>query len=98
MENLCGGRCALSLTLTLSRAREREPTVHNVTTQNNSRCSKAARKFRPGSIVNYVTGGNFRSQRRYSVKYEAYYLFLRFLCISIETAATMMMPLMMSCT
>jgi hypothetical protein len=92
------GRCALSLTQTLSRAREREPILHNVDTQNNSRCSKAARKFSPGSIVHYVTGVNFRSQRCYSVKYEAYQRFLRLRCISIETAATMMMPLMMSCT
>ncbi|EJL85328.1 hypothetical protein PMI17_03656 [Pantoea sp. GM01] len=90
--------CALSLTLTLSRTREREPIVHILDTQNNSRRSKAARKFSPGSIVHYVTGVNFRSQRRYSAKYEAYQRFLRLRCISMDTAATMMMPLIMSCT
>ncbi len=72
--------------------------MHILATQNNSRCSKAASPFSPGSIDNYVTRVNGRSQRRYSTKYEAYQRFLRLRCISIETAATIMMPLMMSCT
>ena len=37
-----------------------------------------------------------RSQRIYSAKAAAYQRFLRLRCISMETAATMMMPLMMS--